>query len=192
MTGERSKTPGVFVDRDGTLIREVGYLRRMAQIEVLPRVPEALQLLRRHGLKVVVLTNQSAVARGFITEQQLQGIHEQLKRQLAGCGAFVDGIYYCPHHPTEGMDAYRVSCDCRKPNVGLVQRAAEEFNLECARSYMVGDQSSDMELAFRIGAKGILIRAGAEMSEDLGSVILAVKDLWEAAEWIVQDLHGAK
>lgn len=191
---ENSRKAGVFVDRDGTLIKEVGYLSRLEQIEVLPRVPEAIQLLRREGLKVAVVTNQSAVARGIITEDNLRQIHKELTAQLARRGAFLDGIYYCPHHPTEGADPYRISCDCRKPNVGLAQRAAEELHLDVSLSYVVGDQSGDMELAARIGAKGVLIKSGdgAGGGQKSAAGILAAKDFWEAAQWVIQDYHARK
>ena len=186
--------PVVFVDRDGTLIREVGYLCRSEQLELLAQVPEAIQLLHRHGLKVVVITNQSAVARGFLGEAELGQIHLELERQLAKWGASLDGIYYCPHHPTEGVAPYRVACECRKPSVGLVERAAQELGLDPARSYVVGDQMSDMEMAARIGAKGILIQnKKAESGRRKAEIrFLVVRDLWEAAKWIVQDLQGKR
>ncbi|MBI4527639.1 MAG: HAD family hydrolase [Deltaproteobacteria bacterium] len=187
----RTRMPGVFVDRDGTLIRDVGYLRRVEQLEVLPRVPEALQLLHRHRLKVAVITNQSAVARGFLSERELQEIHDHLKEQLGRQGGSVDGIYYCPHHPTEGAESYRISCECRKPKVGLIERAALELELDPARSYMVGDQAIDMEVAERVGAKGIRIdkmQADSNDRETKGAIPV-VKDLWEAAQWIIGDLE---
>ena len=192
MSSRTRGTTGVFVDRDGTLIRDVGHLNRLEQVEVLPRVPEAIRLLHDHGLKVAVITNQSAVARGLLTEQELELIHQELRRRLAASGTTLDGIYYCPHHPTEGFDPYRIPCECRKPNVGLATRAAVELNLDLNRSYVVGDQLTDMELAARIGARGILIEAGdtqaARRDTTMGSVL--VKDLWEAASWIVQDLQA--
>lgn len=192
MTEGMDKVPGVLVDRDGTLIREVGHLSRLDQIEVLPLVPAAIRLLRQQGLKVAVITNQSAVARGLITEDGLLQIHREMELLLAKQGAFLDGIYYCPHHPTEGIEPYRIACDCRKPNVGLAEQAAAELHLDFARSYVVGDQSSDMELAARIKAKGILIGAesGAIQAQRSSAGVLTVKDLWEAAQWVIQDLHG--
>jgi D-glycero-D-manno-heptose 1,7-bisphosphate phosphatase len=120
----------VFVDRDGTLIRDVGYLTRLEQIEVLPRVPEAIKSVRAHGLKIAVITNQSAVGRGLLTVEGLELIHREMANLLARAGAFLNGIYYCPHHPTEGQGSYRVSCTCRKPNTGLVERAAGELDLD--------------------------------------------------------------
>ena len=189
-----SKVPGIFVDRDGTLIKEVGYLRRLEQIEILPGVPEAIQLLRQQGLKVAVITNQSAVARGLITEGELREIHQKLSDELARHGAFLDGIYYCPHHPTEGVEPYRIVCDCRKPNVGLARRAAADLNLHIPRSYVVGDQSSDMEVASRIGAKGILIKGETDghQGQGAGVEVVAVRDFWEAAQWVIQDLDEMK
>ncbi len=191
MSEATSPRPGVFLDRDGTLIRDVGYLSRLDQIEILPRVPEALQILQRQELKVLVVTNQSAIARGFLSEDELKRIHVELRRQLSSCGAALDGIYYCPHHPTEGLGPYRLTCDCRKPNGGLARQAAEELNLDLRRSYVVGDQSSDMEMAARIGAKGVLIdtRASHNTEQKSESSSLVVNDLWEAAEWIVADLR---
>jgi D-glycero-D-manno-heptose 1,7-bisphosphate phosphatase len=184
--------PAVFVDRDGTLILEVGYLSRLEQIEVLPGAAEAVRLLGQRGIKVVVITNQSGIARGLISEGDLDVIHQELKRRLARCGAFLDGIYYCPHHPTEGRDPYRVTCDCRKPNIGLVRQAVAELNLDLGRSYVVGDQDSDMELAARIGAKGILIQNNKAEGERRKAKmkLLVVKDLLESARWIIGDLAG--
>jgi D-glycero-D-manno-heptose 1,7-bisphosphate phosphatase len=183
MTG----APGVLLDRDGTLIRDVGYLRRTEEIEVLPEVREALRVLRRSGLKVAVVTNQSAVARGLLTEAELQEIHRRLEEELALGGAFLDGIYYCPHHPSEGRDPYRISCPCRKPRPGLAHRAAAELRLDLSLSYVVGDQSSDMELAAAIGAQGLRIdprKTG--VPENSGAV--KVSDLREAADWISEDV----
>jgi len=183
VTGAR----GVLVDRDGTLIRDVGYLSRREQIELLPRVAEALRLLSHEGLKIIVVTNQSAIARGFLTESELRQIHGEVERELAREGAHWDGIYYCPHHPCEGEAPYRVSCQCRKPNPGLAQLAAAEFHLDLSHSYVVGDQPSDMELAAKIGAQGI--RIDPQRAEKSGSRVVEVGDLWEAAQWIIQDLR---
>jgi len=146
-------SPGVLVDRDGTMVRDVGYLTSLDQLEILPGVPEAIRLLCAHGLKVAVVTNQSAVGRGFLQEEELARIHRELEHRLAASGARVDGVYYCPHHPTEARGSYRVACACRKPNAGLAERAAAELKLDLGSSYVVGDQASDMELAARIGAR---------------------------------------
>ena len=184
-----SGTPGVLVDRDGTLIRDVGYLSRIEQIELLPGAAEALRLLGRAGLKIAIVTNQSAVGRGLLDETGLEEIHREIQRRLAAKGARVDAIYYCPHHPTEAIGSYRLRCDCRKPDVGMARRAAEELGIDLGRSYVIGDKESDMELAAGAGAHGILLgaapRAGAPYS--------FAKDIGEAAALILDrlgDAHG--
>ena len=137
--GDRGRA-AVFVDRDGTLIRDVGYLCRVEQLEILPNVPEAIRLLQEKDYKVVVVTNQSAVARGRLTEAMLADIHGELIARLARRGARLDAVYYCPHHPTEGFAPYKMVCDCRKPNTAMIRRAETELKLDPSRSYIVGDQ----------------------------------------------------
>ena len=186
MTAESKRGWAVFLDRDGTLIREVGYLRRVEQIELLPQVPAALRLLREHGFKLVVVTNQSAVARGWLSEQDLSNIHGALNGALAQRGARLDGIYYCPHHPTEGTGPFRMDCCCRKPKAGMIERASVELGLIPTQSYVVGDQKTDIELADRIGATALLIRGEqAAAAKDMTGVPI-VADLWHAALWIVE------
>jgi D-glycero-D-manno-heptose 1,7-bisphosphate phosphatase len=188
VSGAGNQSPAVFLDRDGTLIRDVGHLHRRDQVEILPRVAAAIRLLRAEGFLVVVVTNQSAVARGRLTEDELCHIHEDLKARLSRDDAHLDGIYYCPHHPTEGIGVYLAGCDCRKPNTGMVAKAAAELGLDPSRSYVVGDQARDMELADRIGAKGVRIAgemtAGDKSADSRHAV---VSDLWQAAQWIVRD-----
>jgi D-glycero-D-manno-heptose 1,7-bisphosphate phosphatase len=185
---EGKKAPAIFLDRDGTLIRDVGYLYRQDQVEILPRVAEAIRLLRGQGFLLVVVTNQSAVARGRLTEEELGRIHDVLNARLTQDDAHLDGIYYCPHHPTEGVAPYHVTCDCRKPNTGMIVKAVSDLGLDPSSSYVVGDQTSDMELAARIGAKGVLIASRLVVGGDLpGSKHPVVADLWRAAEWIVGD-----
>ena len=134
------------------------------------------------GFKVVVVTNQSVIARGRLTEAQLTEIHRELFHHLAELGAPVDGVYYCPHHPTEGFGSYRRACDCRKPNTGMIRRAATELDLAVSRSYVVGDQLTDMELAARSGAQGVWIHQGGEaLSGTSVGVRRVVADLWEGA-----------
>lgn len=183
-------TPAVFLDRDGTLIRDVGYLRRVEQMELLPRVPEAIRLLRAAGFKVVVITNQSAIGRGLLTEHELELIHAEMQKRLAQNGGGLDGVYYCPHHPIDALGRYRVLCDCRKPNTGLVARATKELELNPNVSYVVGDKPSDMELAGRIGARAFLIRSEISASRNSNIGATTVADLWEAAQCIVAALSG--
>ncbi|HEY2989789.1 MAG TPA: HAD family hydrolase [Candidatus Binatia bacterium] len=182
---------GVLVDRDGTLIRDVGYLSRLEQMEFLPRVPEAIRLLGRHGFKIAVVTNQSGVGRGLLNEEELERIHRELENRLAAAGARVDRIYYCPHHPTEAFGGYRIACDCRKPDIGLARRAAAELSLDLTRCYVVGDQPTDMELAARIGARGIWLQNQRPQRAIAGASLVA-PDLWEAAHWIVEDFAARR
>ena len=125
-------------------------------------VPAAIRALRDGGFKTVVVTNQSAVARGWLSEAGLKQIHRLLLDKLAQQGALLDAIYYCPHHPSEGIDGYRLACDCRKPKPGMIHRAANDLALAPKRSYMVGDQNIDRELALRVGATPVLVRSNGE------------------------------
>ena len=187
MSGAVGSQPAVFLDRDGTLICEVGYLCRRDQIEILPRVAEAIRLLRAGGFCLVVVTNQSAVARGLLTEEELGRIHGEMTARLEKEGAYLDGIYYCPHHPTEGNGVYQRACDCRKPNTGMIVTAAADLALDLSRSYVVGDQDIDMELAERVGAKGVRI-AEEQIKDDSAALkYTVVVDLWQAAQWILSD-----
>lgn len=182
------KAAAVFLDRDGTILREVGYLSREEEMEILPGVPEAIRMLTDRGYKIVVVTNQSGVARGLLSEERLKQINAAMRRRLAEAGAVLDGIYYCPHHPSEGVAPYRVLCDCRKPNTGMISRASEELGLEPSVSYVVGDQVIDMELAARAGATGIWLRDPAGTTDDLtGRSSRVAPDLWHAAQWIAEN-----
>lgn len=180
------KRAAVFLDRDGTLIRDVKYLCAVEQIEILPGAAAALLLLRAHGFKLVVVTNQSAVARGRLSELDLQAIHAELMERLGRDGAVLDAIYYCPHHPTEGLGDFHRICECRKPKTGMIERAARELDLDPKLSYVVGDKWTDIELAQGAGATGIFIgRDEAKNGAVAGFGVPLVADLRQAAEWIV-------
>ena len=150
----------VFLDRDGTLNEEVGYVNHLDRFILLPRVGEAIRLLNRHGLKTVVITNQSGVARGYFTESLIHRVHERMEDLLRREGAHLDGIYYCPHHPEVGKPPYRQKCRCRKPDTGLVDKAAKDLDIDCSKSYGIGDRGMDLEFAHRMGANGILVLTG--------------------------------
>ena len=184
----------VFLDRDGTINEEVGYVNHLERFVLLPRAGEAIRLLNDHGLKTVVVTNQSGVARGYFPESLIHLIHERMQAILNVEGAHLDGIYYCPHHPDAGDPPYRQRCRCRKPETGLVEEAAKALDLDCSRSYMVGDRGKDLEFAHRIGAKGILVLTGYgkgewEYCRDQWRVKAdhVARDLYEAVEWILQE-----
>lgn len=184
----------VFLDRDGTICEDVGYLSSVEQIQLIPGAPEAIRLLNERGIKVVVITNQSGIARGFFSEDQLMKIHAELSRMLKDQGALLDGIYYCPHHPTEGSGPYLQDCGCRKPFDGLFKKAAEDLGIDLPASFMVGDHFSDVAAGLRVGGKGILVLTGhggktMEQKETWpASPSFIAPDLLEAVKWILTTL----
>jgi D-glycero-D-manno-heptose 1,7-bisphosphate phosphatase len=143
----------VLLDRDGTLIAERNYLARVEEVELLPGTAQGLRLLRQAGLGLAVLTNQSGLGRGYFDWAALNAVHAHLTQLLAGQGVSLDGIYVCPHSPDE-------ECDCRKPQLGLVQRAAAELHFDPAESFVIGDKPCDIELGRQIGAVTFLVRTG--------------------------------
>lgn len=150
----------VFLDRDGTIIEDADYLTGPEQIRILPGVPKALRRLREAGFLLVVVTNQSAIARGLLTEEKLALIHAELDRRLAAEGAAVDAYYHCPHLPEGTVERYARACDCRKPAPGLLVRAAQEWGIDLARSHAVGDAERDVEAGRRAGCCTVLIGGG--------------------------------
>jgi len=147
----------IFLDRDDTLIEDPGYINSPEQVKLLGGVAEALIELKAHGYKLIVATNQSAVARGIVTEKVLGAIHNRLEQLLAEKNAFLDGIYYCPYHPDGVVAKYRKESDFRKPNPGMLLKAAEEMDIDLGQSWCVGNSISDMEAGLRAGCKTILI-----------------------------------
>jgi D-glycero-D-manno-heptose 1,7-bisphosphate phosphatase len=192
---DRGKNIAAFLDRDGTLCEEVGYLRSPGQIRLIPGAGEAVRRLNERGIKAVVVTNQSGVGRGFFSEERLEEIHRELARRIRDEGGVVDAMYYCPHHPTEGKGAYLLACACRKPSPGLILRAAADLNLDLKRSYCVGDRLADLECGRRVGTKGILVLTGYGREESfraaespLGPPSWIAPSLREAVCWIIDDL----
>lgn len=155
-----SHRKAVFLDRDGTIIREVDLLRDVRQMRLLPGASEAIRALNRLGFQVVVVTNQPVVARGWITEADLRAIHAEMERRLRQKGARVDVIDYCPHHPHANLSRYRVRCRCRKPGTGMIRRNARRLRVALGASYLVGDQTQDILAGERAGVKTILVATG--------------------------------
>jgi D-glycero-D-manno-heptose 1,7-bisphosphate phosphatase len=150
----------VFIDRDGTISEEVGYVNHPTRYRVFPFAAEAVRALNEAGWLAILVTNQAGVARGYFKEELIGEVHKILQDELARGGARLDAIYYCPHHPTVGEPPYRFDCDCRKPRPGLIRRAAEDFKLELARCWMVGDRYSDTELARNAGTHAAFVLTG--------------------------------
>ena len=157
--------PAVFIDRDGTLTEEVGYVNHPSRLRLLPRSAEAIRRLNASGHAAVMVTNQAGIARGYFSADVLRATNEALVAQLKEAGAQLDGMYVCSHHPTEGAPPYRAVCDCRKPAPGLLQRAAAELDLDLSASAMVGDKASDLEPARRVGARAVLVLTGYGLGE---------------------------
>ncbi len=141
------KRRAVFMDRDGTISEEIGYVNHPSRYRVFPYSAEAVRLLNEAGWLAILVTNQAGVARGYFTEEIIAAVHNVLTKDLEQKGARLDAIYYCAHHPTVGEHPYRFDCDCRKPKPGLIERAVEEFSIDPAQSWMIGDRYSDIELA---------------------------------------------
>jgi len=160
----RNPAPAVFLDRDGTLIEERGHIRRPEDIALLPGIGEALAELNASIYRTVLVTNQPVIARGECDEKGLRQIHNRMDTLLGEKGAYLDALYYCPHHPDSGFPGERaelkVACECRKPNVGLIRQAVQDLNLNLKDSWMVGDTTTDLMTARRVGARSILVHTG--------------------------------
>jgi D-glycero-D-manno-heptose 1,7-bisphosphate phosphatase len=156
---------GVFIDRDGTISEEVGYINHLSRFQVYPWSAEAIRNLNLKGLKAIVVTNQAGVARGYFEESLIHEVHQKLHDEMKKSGAYLDAIYYCPHHPSAGKSPYRLDCDCRKPKPGMLLRAADEFEIDMKHSFMIGDRYSDIELAHNAGTKSILVLSGYGVGE---------------------------
>jgi heptosyltransferase-2 len=179
----------VFLDRDGTVNRDTGYIRSPQELDLLPGVVEAVARLNRAGARVVLITNQSAIARGFITVDQLKTIHAVLLTRLEAGGARLDAIYYCPHHPNDG-------CRCRKPQPAMIHRAAADLALDLSRAYVIGDQPRDIELARQVGARGVLVLSGQTPREAVHdgepsgtAPHFVAEGLGDAVAWILEDVR---
>ncbi|MFQ5905104.1 MAG: D-glycero-beta-D-manno-heptose 1,7-bisphosphate 7-phosphatase [bacterium] len=171
----------VFVDRDGTLCPDVPYLDEKEKLELFPETPGAIRRLKGAGFRIVVVTNQSGVGRGYFTLDALAAVHERLRYLLKEAGADVDALYYCPHAPDDG-------CDCRKPKTGMIDGAAAELSISLDKSYLVGDDTVDVQLARNAGLKAILVLTGhGKKSEPSVRADAVVRNLEEAADWILKD-----
>lgn len=154
------KRRACFIDRDGTISEEVGYVNHPSRYRVFPYSAEAVRILNEAGWLAILVTNQAGVARGYFTEDLIAAVHDVLKLELKAKGAHLDAIYYCAHHPSVGELPYRFDCDCRKPKPGLILHAAAEFDIDLQQSWMIGDRYSDIELARNAGTQSAFVLSG--------------------------------
>ena len=181
----------VFLDRDGTMIHDVGYLSRMEDLRWFPWSIDAIRMLNRAGFAVCVTTNQGGIGMGIYDEAFVQRAHAAMAATLASSGGHIDGWFYCPHHPRAVVPELRLDCECRKPKPGMIHQAAERFDLDLARSFVVGDKMADVGLGNAVGAQSILVKTGyglTEVSRHNGEVPGAAhvaETLAEAVSWIL-------
>lgn len=187
------KRPALFMDRDGTISEEVGYVNHPSRYRLFPYTAEAVKLLNDNGWLAIVVTNQAGVARGYFSEDVIRQVHDHVREELQHESARLDAIYYCAHHPSVGEPPYRLDCDCRKPKPGLIQRAAADFEIDLERSWMVGDRYGDIELARNAGVHAAFVLSGygrGEWEYQRGSwqiePELVAEDLLAAAKEILE------
>lgn len=186
----------IFLDRDGTINTEVNYLHRPEDLIIYPEAVEGLRMLKKAGFRIVVVTNQAGVARGYYGEEDVKKLHAYMNEQLAKEQAAIDAFFYCPHHPEHGIGAYRAVCHCRKPETGMFEQAQEQFEINKAHSYMIGDKLIDIQAGHNFGIQGILVGTGygQEIHDQLilrdGETLTSYDhfspDLVEAALWILE------
>jgi len=184
-------TPAVFLDRDGTMIEDVGYLDRIERLTLFPYTVDAIRLLNRGGFKVVVVTSQAGVANGIVTEEFLAQAHGAIAQKAAAAGGRIDRFCYCPHLPTAVVEKYRIDCECRKPKPGMIHTAARDLSIDVAASYVVGDRWRDIEMGQAAGARGILVETGygkteAQCRPPTIKPVPVVANLIEATSWILR------
>lgn len=193
-----NKRPVVFLDRDGTLNVEVGYIRNVEDLVLIDGAAEAVRKLNQAGIAAILVTNQSGAARGYYAESHIHELHARLLKLLKAENAHLDNIYYCPHLEEGTVPPFNRVCDCRKPEVGMVEQAyAEHPELDRSRSFVIGDKATDVELARNCGAKGILVTTGygtAVLKGEYQHIVepdFQAPSIVEAVDWILQQVQVA-
>jgi len=186
------KKPAVFIDRDGTINEQRGYINHLSRFELLPGVIDAVKLLNKNNFFAIIVTNQSGVAFGYYPVSLVHQVHQLMTKSLERQGATIDGIFYCPHHPKGTVPEFTADCDCRKPKTGLVNQALKTFDIDMSNSYVVGDRYVDIELAIRLNLTGVLVKTGyglGEMEYVIPEMPLkpnhVAEDLLDAVKWIL-------
>lgn len=191
------KRPAIFMDRDGTINEQRGYINHLSRFVLLPGVTEAVRLLNENNFLTIIVSNQSGVARGYFPIDLVDKVHASLRATLKEKGAIIDGIFFCPHYPRGAVERYNSECGCRKPATGLIEKARDSFDIDMSSSYVVGDRHTDIELAHRSNLKGILVETGYGRGEIEYIIpnkpikpIYIARDLLDAARWIVDRANG--
>lgn len=177
----------VFLDRDGTIIEEKNYLCNPDEVELIPGAASAIRLLAENGYFIVMVSNQSGVARGFFSENDVVCVNRRVQELLQRDGAHIDACYYCPHHPNGSVQTYKLNCDCRKPKVGMAIQAVREHNLDLSKSFMIGDKAADVLFASNCGMRnGFLVETGHGNEEKLPKEYgIRAADILHAAQMII-------
>ena len=176
----------VFIDRDGTINVNYGYINNPNDFKMYPSVAKGIKLLKKNGFKIIIITNQSGISRGYFSEKSLEEIHEKMKKELSKEDAKVDAIYYCPHHPDE-------KCNCRKPKPGMLETAIKDFDIDIENSYIIGDRMLDVEAGRAVGCKTVLVPEDKvivkkEMAESDINPDYICDDFYSGVEWIIENL----
>lgn len=191
--------PAVFLDRDGTINEQLGYINHISRFVLLPGVGAAIAKLNAAGVTVVVVSNQSGVARGYFPEELVYEVHLKMESLLDMDHAKLDGVYFCPHHPDAELEEYRQACDCRKPAMGLIKQAADELGIDLSRSYIVGDRVSDIKTGRKAKLGSVLVLTGYGRG-DLEYILphsdvepdFIAENLTQSVDWILKDLSNKK
>lgn len=184
-----ARQPAVFLDRDGTLNKEVNYLHKIENFEWVPGAPAAVKRLNGLDLPVLVVTNQSGVARGYFEEEDVEQLHAFMEEELAKIGATIDDFYYCPYHPNGDVEEYRALSHCRKPNPGMFEEAIQEWSVDPARSFVVGDKNSDLIPGNELGMTTLLVRTGHDITESDAVHDYVVDDIGAAVDLIEREFE---
>lgn len=187
------KKPAVFIDRDGTVNEQMGYINHLSRFKILPGAAEAIRLLNSHQYLTIIVSNQSGVARGYYPIELVNEVHAHMKTLVEKAGAMIDGIFFCPHYAKGSVPEYSIRCNCRKPKTGLIEKACDAFDIDMKNSYVIGDRYSDIELAVQLDIEGILVTTGYGLG-DLDYVFprlpfspaYVAKNLLHAVRWIIE------
>lgn len=191
--------PAVFIDRDGTINEQMGYINHPSRFVLLPGAAEAVKILNDNGFACFVVSNQSGVARGYFPIELVYEVHDHMQELLAAKGARLDGIFFCPHHPQGTVPEYAISCRCRKPRTGLIEQARGELAIDMHSSYVIGDRCQDLEMARRAGLEGVLVLTGYGRGEreyilprERVRPAYIAEDLLDGARWVINSKEQKK